>query len=80
MRVRYAENRSASTSFKTNQKYQTLLRMDDEERPAIHIDVTATDFDGVKVIFEDYEIGDAPLLIVNLFENDSISFHQSKDA
>ncbi|CAF4190264.1 unnamed protein product [Rotaria sp. Silwood2] len=79
MHVRYAHNRLTSKSFKTNQKYRTLLRMDDEERPAIHIDVTATDFDGVKVIFEDYKIGDAPLLIVNLFENDSISFRQSKD-
>ncbi|CAF4656530.1 unnamed protein product [Rotaria sp. Silwood1] len=79
MHVRYVHNRLTSKSFKTNQKYRTLLRMDDEEQPAIHIDVTATDFDGVKVIFEDYKIGDAPLLIVNLFENDSISFRQSKD-
>ncbi|CAF3681386.1 unnamed protein product [Rotaria sordida] len=52
MHVRYVHNRLTSKSFKTNQKYQTLLH---------------------------YKIGDAPLLIVNLFENDSISFRQSKD-
>lgn len=80
MHIRYAHNHSTSNSFKTNQKYQRLLRMNDDERPAIHLEVTATDFDGVKVIFEDYKIGDAPLLIVNLFQNDSVSFHQAKDA
>ncbi len=50
--------------------------MDDEERPAIYVEVTATDFDGVRVIFGDYKIGDAPLLIVNCLPKDEIYFSQ----
>ncbi|CAM4782312.1 unnamed protein product [Rotaria magnacalcarata] len=62
-RIRYAVNQITSSPFEMNQKHRTLLRMHDEERPAILIEITATDFDGVKIIFEDYKIGDAPLLI-----------------
>ena len=50
MRVRYTRNRVTSNPFMINQKHRTLLRMDDEERPAIYVEVTATDFDGVRVI------------------------------
>ncbi|CAF1363637.1 unnamed protein product [Rotaria magnacalcarata] len=57
-RIRYADNQITSSPFKRTQKHRALLRMDDEERPAIFVEVTATDFDGVKIIFEDYEIGD----------------------
>ena len=68
MRVRYTHNRVTSSPFMMNQKHRTLLRMDDEERPAIYVEVTATDFDGVRVIFGDYKIGDAPLLGCELFK------------
>ena len=76
MRVRYTHNGITSSPFLINQKHRTLLRMDDEERPAIYVEVTATDFDGVRVIFGDYKIGDAPLLVVNCLRNDEIYFSQ----
>jgi hypothetical protein len=76
MLVRYTHNRVTSSPFLINQKHRTLLRMDDEERPAIYVEVTATDFDGVRVIFGDYKIGDAPLLIVNCLRKDEIYFSQ----
>ncbi|CAF5173851.1 unnamed protein product [Rotaria magnacalcarata] len=78
-RIRYAVNQITSSPFEMNQKHRTLLRMHDEERPAILIEITATDFDGVKIIFEDYKIGDAPLLIVNCLLNDLVSFCQAND-
>jgi len=78
MRVRYKTNETTSVPFKINAKHQTLLRMDDDERSAIHVEVTATDFNGVRVIFQDYRIGDAPVLIVNGLEKD-LSFSQNDD-
>ncbi|CAF2933999.1 unnamed protein product [Rotaria sp. Silwood2] len=80
MRVRYTNNRVTSCPFVMNDKHRTLLRMDDEERPAINVEVTATDFDGIRVIFGDYKIGDAPVLLVNCLQNDSIAFCQVDDA
>ncbi len=50
--------------------------MDDEERPAIYVEVSATDFDGIRVIFNDYNIADATLLVVNCLKHDPISFSQ----
>ncbi len=79
MRVRFTQNQVTSTPFLTNQKHRTLLRMDDEERPAMYVEVTATDFDGVRVIFGDYKIGDAPLLVVNCLQKDPVSFCQADD-
>ncbi|CAF4287247.1 unnamed protein product, partial [Adineta steineri] len=79
MRVRYTHNQIASTPFLFKQKHRTLLRMDDEERPAINVEVNATDFDGVRVIFGDYKVGDAPLLIVNCLKTESITFCQLDD-
>jgi hypothetical protein len=79
MRVRYTHNQITSSSLKMNEKHRTLLRMEDEERPAIYVEVTATDFDGVRVIFEDYKIGDAPVLVVNCLQKDPISFCQRDD-
>jgi hypothetical protein len=76
MRVRYTDNQITSSPFVINQKHRTLLRMEDEERPAIYVEVTATDFDGVRVIFSDYKIGDAPLLVVNCLQKDPVSFCQ----
>ena len=76
MRVRYSDNPVTSFPFVKNQKHRTLLRMDDDERPAIHVEVTATDFDGVRMIFTDYKIGDAPVLVVNCLKKHPISFDQ----
>lgn len=76
MRVRYTHSRVTSRPFTINTKHRTLLRMDDEERPAIYVEVAATDFEGVRVIFGDYKIGDAPLLIVNCLSKETVSFNQ----
>lgn len=50
--------------------------MDDELYPAIHAKVIDTPAKGVRVLFRDYKIGDAALLIVNQLEDESISFSQ----
>ena len=77
MRVRYTDNQVTSEVFQSNQKHKTLLQMNDDNRPALHVEVSATDFDGVRIIFEDYKLGDAPLLIVNALVDDAISFCQT---
>ncbi|CAF0869350.1 unnamed protein product [Rotaria sordida] len=79
MRVRYTHNRVTSRPFLMNEKHRTLLHMEDTERPAIYVEVTATDFDGVRVIFGDYKIGDAPVLLVNCLKDESIAFSQADD-
>ena len=79
MRVRYASNHVTSYPFMINQKHRTLLHMNDDERSAIHVEITIDDFDGVRIIFEDYKIGYAPVLIVNNFQTDLISFGQVDD-
>ncbi|UJR10669.1 hypothetical protein I4U23_014864 [Adineta vaga] len=79
MRVRYTHNQTSSTPFSFNQIYRTLLRMDDEERPALNVEVTATEFEGVRVIFGDYKVGDAPLLVVNCLKNEPVTFCQAGD-
>ena len=76
MRVRYSDNHITSLPFVKILKHRTLLQMDDEERPAIYVEVTATDFDGVRVIFSDYKIGDAPILVVNCLKKDPVTFCQ----
>ena len=78
MRVRYKHNQITSVPFKINAKHRTLLRMEDEEQSALHVEVTATDFNGVRVIFQDYQIGDAPVLIVNSLEKE-LNFSQVDD-
>lgn len=79
MRVRYGHNQAVSSPFFISQKHRTLLRMEDEERPAICVEVTATDFDGVRVVFSDYKVGDAPLLVVNCLKDEPIYFSQLND-
>jgi hypothetical protein len=74
--VRYKHNHATSSPFMINQKHRTLLRMNDEERPAIYVQVLPTDFDGITIIFNDYQIGDAALLIVNSLINYPISFSE----
>jgi hypothetical protein len=80
MHVRYAHNRTISKPFSMNKKSQTLLYMNDKERPVIFVEVIATDFDGVRVIFSDYKQGDAPVLLVNHTQDQLISFAQKNDA
>ncbi|CAF3406435.1 unnamed protein product [Rotaria socialis] len=70
----YKHSRAASSSFMMNEKYRTLLRMNDKERPVIYVRVSAANFDGLRVIFGDYKIDDAPLLVNNCLKNDSVSF------
>jgi hypothetical protein len=79
MYVRYVGNDRSSSCFSIKDKHRTLLRMDDVERPALHVEVTSNDFDGYRINFGDYKIGDAPLLIVNSLIKDSITFCQKDD-
>jgi hypothetical protein len=53
--------------------------MDNYDRPAIHVEVSLTEFDGYKVIFGDYKIGNAPVLIVNALLNADITLSQKED-
>jgi hypothetical protein len=53
--------------------------MNDEEYPAIDVQVNITDFDGYRIIFSDYKNGDAPILLVNTLINQSIEFNQLED-
>ncbi|CAF3918749.1 unnamed protein product, partial [Rotaria sordida] len=79
MRVRYTHNRISSTAFVFNQKHRTLLRMDDEERPALQVEIIATDFDGFRIVFGDYTIGDSPVLLVNCLKHLPIALSQAED-
>lgn len=79
MYVRYPGAGLSSNCFSIKDKHRTLLRMQDQERPALHVEVTVNDFDGYKVNFGDYKIGDAPLLIVNSLTKDPITFCQKDD-
>ncbi len=79
MCVRYVHNRSSSSTFIMNDKHRTLLRMNDEDRPALHVEVTMNNSDGISIIFGDYKIGDAPLLLVNFLINESIRYYQEQD-
>ncbi len=79
MYVRYAHNRKTSNAFLMNKKHQTLLYMNDTERLVIFVEVIATDFDGVRMIFSDYKAGDAPILLVNHTKDQLISFVQKDE-
>ncbi len=79
MYVRYKDKNCSSTHFSIKEKHQTLLRMDNLSLPALHLQVTTNDYDGYKISFEDYQIGDAPILIVNALLNQNISFCQKDD-
>ncbi|CAF3768117.1 unnamed protein product [Adineta steineri] len=80
MRVRYSHNIQASCGFSINDKHRTLLYMNDEELPAIDVQINITDFDGYRIVFSDYKNGDAPILIVNTLINQSITFNQKGDS
>ena len=53
--------------------------MNDNQFSVIFVEVTATDFDGVRVIFSEYKLGDAPVLLVNYLQDQYVSFVQKDD-
>lgn len=53
--------------------------MNDKDRPAIYIEIIINDFDGISIIFQDYKISDAPILIVNSLINQSLIYSQIDD-
>lgn len=61
------------------EKHESLLRMNDSERPALFVEVSANDFDGYKVTLNDYKILDVPILILNALNQSNISFQQKDD-
>jgi len=71
--VKYFESLNC---FSIKEKDEILLKMNNE---CIHVQITSTDFDGYKIIFNDYQNGDAPLLILNGLTNLNISFSQKDD-
>ncbi|CAF4006084.1 unnamed protein product, partial [Rotaria sordida] len=79
MRVRYSHNCLSSIVFRFNDKHRALLHMDDEERPALQVDVVATDYDGFRIVFGDYKTGDSPVLLINCLKRRSIVFCQVED-
>jgi hypothetical protein len=50
--------------------------MNDEDRPALHVKVTITEFDGIYIVFGAYKIGDAPILLVNCLSNQLVRYSQ----
>ncbi len=79
MLVRYPHNLKTSKPFLMNKKHQTLLYMNDSECLVIFVEVIATDFDGVRMIFSEYKSGDAPILLVNYTQDQLISFVQKDE-
>ena len=79
MRVRYAHNHLAISTFVFKEKQRALLHMDDTERPALETDVVTSETDGFRIVFGDYKNGDSPILLVNCLINRSITFCQSED-
>ncbi|CAF3870792.1 unnamed protein product [Adineta steineri] len=79
MRVRYAHNHLAISTFVFKEKQRTLLHMDDRERPALQTDVVISDNSGCRIVFGDYKIGDSPILLVNCLKKRPITFCQSED-
>ncbi len=76
MCIRYVHNRLASAKFRMNNKHRILLRMNDEDRPALLVEVIVTSFYGIYITFSDYKISDAPILLVNCFRNQSVTYCQ----
>jgi hypothetical protein len=79
MRVRHTHNRLAASTFVFKDKQRMLLHMDDEERPALQMDVVATDYDGFRIVFGDYKTADSPVLLVNCLKKQSVAFCQVED-
>ncbi|CAF3774247.1 unnamed protein product [Adineta steineri] len=79
MNVRYPQSRMMSSSFMMNTKHRTLLRMNNEDHPVLHVEVSIGDFFGIYIIFNDYKIGHAPILLINCLQNQEISYNQKDD-
>jgi hypothetical protein len=54
--------------------------MNDEQFPAISVQINITDVDGYRIVFSDYKNGDAPILLVNTLIDSSVTFSQSGDS
>lgn len=83
MHVRYArdgddDRRGSPSPFPIDHRHQTLLRMDDGDRSALHVEVSFIDSVGVHIVFTDYHLGDAPVLLINCLTNQSIVFGQEE--
>ena len=65
-----------SRPFPVNEKSRRLIRWDDPEQPGIHVEIIATDSDGYRIIFTDYQLIDVPVLLINCSREQSISFAQ----
>lgn len=79
MHVRHAHDRTGSSSpFPIDHRQQTLLRMDDRHRSALHVEVSFIDSVGIHIVFSDYHLGDAPVLLINCLTNQSIVFGQDE--
>jgi len=79
MIVRYVHNRIQSQTFFFNKNHRTLLYLNDKGHPVIFVEVIATEFNGIRMIFTDYKQGDAPVLIINQTNDQLISFVQKDE-
>ena len=82
MHVRYVPHRpvSFSSSFPIHYRHQSLLRMDDRDRSALHVDVSFIDSIGIHIVFSDYHLGDAPVLLINCLTHQSIVIGQKEQS
>lgn len=77
--VRYQHNQVESRPFKIDQPHRTLLKMNDEQRSALFVEVIESDAKSLRIIFHDYKVGDAPLLVINRLTED-ITLTQTDDS
>ena len=76
MSIRCATRRIVSRPFSVNEKSRRLIRWNYIEQPGIHVEIIATDSDGYRIIFNDYQLIDVPVLLINCLREQSISFAQ----
>ena len=80
MCVRYANKPNVSSlNFPMYDRHQTLLRMEDEDRSSLRVQVSVVESLGIHIVFSDYQHGDAPVLLVNCLRNRSIVYYQQED-
>lgn len=53
--------------------------MNDEQRSALFVEVIESDAKSLRIIFHDYKVGDAPLLVINRLTED-ITLTQTDDS
>ena len=74
--IRCAGRGIISRPFPVNEKSRRLIRWDDPEQPGIQVEIIATDTDGYRILFTDYQLIDVPVLLINCLREQSISFAQ----